>query len=455
CPCQPPVPQPVATVLRPAVSTSSAVAGVSDLMSTPLSSYYQRQVQPQRSSQQENSLAPLDPERFRRPVESPALRESHSCLGSSQQNQHQQQHNHGPNSVAQHQQLEHQGSHRNGYHDLEETSSESSSTRIPSRMSGDPNVTTSTENDTRQLMNGHGKNPPLPYSSLCAAFTKPAKMTTTTMPTTTAVIHHGIPHNKKESGLYSKLPPSSRQTLIRAMFCSSALIALLTALCVLLLVMSSGRGEDGGSVHLSENTFGAPVVTGIGSAALSVVPPPTDLVDRSQVIIVNRRNPTQLAEQATQLSDLLTLVNAYNATTRDAAFPSQLIQTVQPGCTVEEHFGYRRGEPCVAIVLRPDPTFVPVPLPSGADTDAVDRSSNLLELECLCENRRSVKIAYSPFRGFPLRFFPRSARASPLLVMLRFGDLPLKTELRISCGLRGAQNIDPRSNRVNFQIMVI
>lgn len=257
------------------------------------------------------------------------------------------------------------------------------------------------------------------------------------------------------SGLYSKLPPSSRQTLVRAVQCSVALIVLLTALCVLVLVASRGRGESGSSVLLSDDFFGESTSGGIGSGALSVVPAPTDLVDRSQVIIVNRRNPAQSADQATQLSDLLSLVGAYNATAQDAAFPSQLIQTVQPGCTVEEQFGYRRGEPCVAVVLRPDPSFVPVPLPTSDDPEAADRTSNLLELECLCENRRSVKIAYSPFRGFPSRFFPRSARASPLLVMLRFADLPLKTELRISCGLRGAQNIDTRTDRVNFQIMVI
>lgn len=243
---------------------------------------------------------------------------------------------------------------------------------------------------------------------------------------------------------------------MRAVYCSSVLIAMLTALCIVILVLFGGRTEGGASALLSEDIFGNAMATGIGSGALSVVPAPTDLVDRSQVIIVNRRNPTQSAEQAAQLSDLLALVGAYNATARDAAFPSQLIQTVQPGCTAEEQFGYRQGEPCVAVVLRPDPAFVPVPLASSDSSDTTDNAgSNLLELECLCENRRNVRVAYSPYRGFPLRFFPRSARASPLLVMLRFEDLPLKTELRISCGLRGARNIDARNDRVNFQIMVI
>ncbi|XP_022650179.1 uncharacterized protein LOC111268244 isoform X2 [Varroa jacobsoni] len=448
CPCQP-ASSSVSIASRAGAPTAPTIATISDNLPPSVSAYYTRQVQPQGPMQQETPTASFDLERFRRPVESPALSESHSSLASSQQ---QQQLHHGQPSPAQ-QKLNNSGPHRkDGYHDLEETSSESSSTRIPSRMSGDPNVTTSTENDTRQLMKGGSDNPanspPPPYSAYCAV----PSLTTTT---TTTLIQHAILPNKEER-LYSKLPPSSRQTLVRAVQCSAALIVLLTALCILVLVASRGGDEGGRATLHSDDFFGDSMSNRIGPGALAVVPAPTDLVDRSQVIIVNRRNPTQSAEQAAQLSDLLTLVGAYNATTQDAAFPSQLIQTVQPGCTMEEQFGYRRGEPCVAIVLRPNPVFVPVLLLEAAGaSDVTDRSSNLLELQCLCENRRSVKIAYLPFRGFPLRFFPRSARASPLLVMLRFEDLPLKTELRISCGLRGAQNVDTRSDRVNFQIMVI
>ncbi|OQR71067.1 hypothetical protein BIW11_11225 [Tropilaelaps mercedesae] len=467
CPCQPSVSSSSALMNRPAASAISTITGSmpDDSAAPPLSAYYPQPTQTpylQPRVPRHNPAPPLDLERFRRPVESPALSESRSSLASSQQQQP-QQHQQQFGAHSQQQQLNTQGLHPNGYQDLEETSSEASSTRIASRMSGDPNVTTSTENDTRQLTNGcnPANNPPPPYSPYCAA------------PATTTVIHHTIPPNKKDSyltqgipfdicihcsNLYSKLPSSvsSRQTLIRAVMCSSVLIAMLTALCVVLLVVSGGRAEGGASALISDGIFGDAIASGIGSGALSVVPAPTDLVDRSQVIIVNRRNPTQSAEQAAQLSDLLALVGAYNATARDAAFPSQLIQTVQPGCTAEEQFGYRRGEPCVAVVLRPDPAFIPVPLASSDDAEGIDNGgSNLLELECLCENRRNVQVAYSPFRGFPLRFFPRSARASPLLVMLRFEDLPLKTELRISCGLRGAHNVDPRNDRVNFQIMVI
>lgn len=202
----------------------------------------------------------------------------------------------------------------------------------------------------------------------------------------------------------------------------------------------------------------------MSDVAVDVVPKPQDLVDRTNTIVVHRKNPTAWQSQSRQLRSLL---DSYavegGAGSRcepgnRCPFPVGL---VSENCSEADFFGYREGAPCVALVFRRAPDWTPQPLaPSDLASPAVPDEvregydPGLLYVTCKSEHiSRDIDIRYSPYHGFPLRFFPASRH--PPMLMLHFPNPPLRTEIWVTCRF-WAKNLDQSSNgKVTFKLLVM
>lgn len=202
----------------------------------------------------------------------------------------------------------------------------------------------------------------------------------------------------------------------------------------------------------------------MSDVAVDVVPKPQDLVDRTNTIVVHRKNPTAWQSQSRQLRSLLDSYAAEGGAGSRCEpggrcpFPVGL---VSDNCSAADFFGYREGAPCVALVFRRAPDWTPQPLaPSDLASPAVPDEvregydPGLLYVTCKSEHiSRDIDIRYSPYHGFPLRFFP--ATRHPPLLMLHFPNPPLRTEIWVTCRF-WAKNLDQSSNgKVTFKLLVM
>ncbi|KAL3252541.1 hypothetical protein MRX96_054878 [Rhipicephalus microplus] len=155
----------------------------------------------------------------------------------------------------------------------------------------------------------------------------------------------------------------------------------------------------------------------MSDVAVDVVPKPQNLVDRTNTIVVHRKNPTAWQSQSRQLRSLL---DSY-ATEGGAGarcepgdrcpFPVGL---VSDNCSATDFFGYREGAPCVALVFRRAPDWTPQPLapsdlasPTVPDEVREGYDPGLLYVTCKSEHiSRDIDIRYSPYHGFPASLLP-------------------------------------------------
>lgn len=199
---------------------------------------------------------------------------------------------------------------------------------------------------------------------------------------------------------------------------------------------------------------------------VSVVPKPQNLVDRTNTIVVHRKNPAVWQSQSRQIKELL---DSYRVSLPEngkchpggvCPFPVDLISQ---NCTASDFYGYKTGSPCVALVFRKLENWVPQPLgPEELSLDNVpdemkrDYDPGLLYVTCKSEHiSRDIDIRYSPYHGFPARFFPIKAESLPPLLMLHFPNPPLRTEIWVTCRF-WAKNLDQSGNgKLTFKMLVM
>lgn len=198
----------------------------------------------------------------------------------------------------------------------------------------------------------------------------------------------------------------------------------------------------------------------LSDAAVDVIPRPQDLVDRTNTIVVHRKSQTTWESQSRQLGALL---NSYGDGGRcdpggSCSFPVGL---VTENCSAADYFGYRTGSPCVALVFRKIPEWTPQPF-GQSDLAALPKEikevydPDLLYVSCKSEHiSRDIDIRYSPYHGFPVRFFPAREGRLPPLLMLHFPNPPLRTEIWVTCRF-WAKNLDQSGNgKLTFKLLVM
>ncbi|KAM7293459.1 uncharacterized protein LOC8026208 [Ixodes scapularis] len=198
------------------------------------------------------------------------------------------------------------------------------------------------------------------------------------------------------------------------------------------------------------------------NAAVEVVPKPQNLVDRTNTIVVHRKSPAAWQSQSRQLQSLLDSYRTKGPCDPGGAcsFPVGL---VSENCSATDHFGYRTGAPCVALVFRKVQDWTPQPFtkedlasPTVPEDVRAGYDPGLLFVSCKSEHiNRDIDIRYSPYHGFPVRFFPAREGRLPPLLMLHFPNPPLKTEVWVTCRF-WAKNLDQTGNgKLTFKLFVM